>query len=350
MIGNERILFEAEYYPIFQNRMYETAEAARACLRGDIRLIEDPVTGLVRNAAFNSDRMVYDADYQNEQGVSERFRAHLDRVADLVIARMGKGPLVEVGCGKGTFVDLLRRRGVDVTGFDPAYEGDDPQIRKAYFEPGSDLSGTGLILRHVLEHIADPVGFLRQLASANGNRGRIYIEVPCFDWICSNRAWFDIFYEHANYFRMNDFRRIFDKVIEVGHCFGGQYLQVVADLSDIRDPVYDAGDAVSFPDDFRTDLSAEESEPEDIVWGGASKGMIYAMGRVRAGRPVAGVLDINPAKQKRFLAVTGLQVGDPNETLATLSAGTRILIMNPNYRQEIIDMAGPSFRYVDVGG
>ena len=64
----------------------------------------------------------------------------------------------------------------------------------------------------------------------------IYIEVPCFDWIIEHGAWFDIFYEHVNYFRLDDFRRAFGKVIHAGRSFGGQYLSVIADLDTLRVP------------------------------------------------------------------------------------------------------------------
>ena len=91
------------------------------------------------------------------------------------------------------------------------------------------------LLRHVLEHIQDPVSFLAEIANANQG-GQIYIEVPCFDWILEHKAWFDLFYEHVNYFRLDDLRRMFGTVHEAGHLFGGQYLYVVADLASLRDP------------------------------------------------------------------------------------------------------------------
>jgi hypothetical protein len=78
-----------------------------------------------------------------------------------------------------------------------------------------------------------PYDFLCQLRDANGGGGMIYIEVPCFDWILSERAWFDIFYEHLNYFCLTDFDRMFDRVIQKGRFFGDQYLYVVADLASL---------------------------------------------------------------------------------------------------------------------
>lgn len=94
---------------------------------------------------------------------------------------------------------------MDITGFDPTYEGHNDRIRKEYFSPGIIDRADGLVLRHVLEHVQQPVQFLKQIAEANGHAGRIYIEVPCFDWIREHNAWFDIFYEHVNYFRLDDF-------------------------------------------------------------------------------------------------------------------------------------------------
>ena len=98
---------------------------------------------------------------------------------------------------------------------------------------------------------------LHQLKTANGGTGKIYIEVPCFDWICEHRAWFDIFYEHVNYFRLADFKRMFGEVIESGKVFGGQYLYVIAELSSLRIPVIDMNNRVNFPSDFTNNLTEQ---------------------------------------------------------------------------------------------
>jgi len=345
---SNKVLYEAADFPIFQNRMYETREAAQACPRGQISIVEDQVNGLVRNAAFDPALMIYDAAYQNEQANSASFRAHLEWASDLIFETMQTNSLIEVGCGKGTFLNILSDRGANITGFDPTYEGDDPRIKKVLFGPDLGMNAKGLILRHVLEHIENPVDFLMQLAHANGGQGLIYIEVPCFDWICDNNAWFDIFYEHVNYFRLSDFRKIFGRVVASGTCFGGQYLYVVGDLSTLRQPAYDPAQTVRFPQDFTASIDAATTN-QDVVWGGASKGLIYAMLRARAGRPVAGVIDINPAKQGKYLAGSGIRVQAPQELLPTLPRDTRIMVMNPNYTKEIKAMSDDNFTYIEVG-
>ncbi len=343
-------LYEQSAFPIFQNRMYDSAREARSCPRGDIRLVQDGISGLVYNAAFRPELMNYDAAYQNEQAHSPSFKSHLEEVATIVERRLGRDGLVEVGCGKAYFLELLQSRGCSIGGFDPTYEGENPAVQRRYFGDGVTVSAGGLILRHVLEHVQNPVGFLEGLRDANGG-GLIYIEVPCFDWIMRVRAWFDIFYEHVNYFRLGDFSRMFGRVVEGGHLFRGQYLYVVADLATLRQPASSPQARVDFPEDF---LAAATVAPSDrvrqpsAVWGAGSKGVIYSLLRERFGNPVDVLIDINPAKCGKFVPATGLRVMPPEEGMATLAPGSEICVMNSNYLEEIRKMTGDRFKLIGV--
>ena len=340
-----KLLYHQEQYPIFQNRMYDTEAEAKACPKGDIRLVEDQLTGLIYNAAFCPELMAYDAHYQNEQALSPSFQEHLESVSTIVDRCMGRDSIVEVGCGKGSFLEMLLAKGFDVTGFDPTYEGNNPRVMKHYFEPGVGITASGVVLRHVLEHVQDPFSFLFQLKEANGGSGKIYIEVPCFDWICEHRAWFDIFYEHVNYFRISDFYRMFGTVIESGSLFGGQYLYVVAELASLRPPVLDFQNCVVFPKDFTHNITGPS---QAAIWGGASKGVIFALLKARADQPIQTVIDINPAKQQKYLPATGLLVRSPSEALAVLPKGSSIYVMNSNYLEEIKKMSDNAFNYIEV--
>lgn len=347
---NTKLLYQQGQFPIFQNRVYDDAEEAKSCVRGEIRIVENQDTGLIYNEAFRPEVMDYDENYQNEQAVSPYFQNHLDQVAEIIGRSMGTEQLVEVGCGKGFFLEKLLGHGFDVTGFDPTYEGDNPRVKREYFGPDTGVKGKGLILRHVLEHIPDPVDFLFRLNEANGGNGKIYIEVPCFEWICERKAWFDIFYEHVNYFRLSDFHRIFGTVIESGHIFRGQYIYVVAELGSLRRPVRDPSDGIELPEDFSASLEGLGKHDTGMIWGAASKGVIFALMRERAGKPVEGIIDINPAKHGKYLAVTGLRVEPPEQGLAQLSDGGTIFVMNSNYLDEIKQMSGNKFKYVPIDG
>lgn len=338
-------LYRLDQLPIFQNRIYPTEVEAKECPKGDMRLVQDQYTGLIFNASFNPELMEYDDAYQNEQGVSPIFRAHLESVSQIIQQCLGQKNIVEVGCGKGFFLEMLLSKGVDITGFDPTYEGSNPRVRRHFFKKGVDVKAEGIILRHVLEHVQDPYSFLQQLKEANGGEGRIYIEVPCFEWILNHRAWFDIYYEHVNYFRLSDFNRMFGKVIESGRLFGDQYIYVVAELDSLRVPKKEPGDQVQIPLGFEDNIVVPK---HSAIWGGSSKGVIFALFKEKAGQPVNIVIDINPAKQGRYLPATGLKVYSPDEALKLLPKGSTIYVMNSNYLNEIKQMSNNQFNYIEV--
>jgi len=340
--GDLREIYRAEQLPALQNRMFATAQAARDCARGDVVLVQSLATGLIFNAAFRAELVEYAADYQNEQGLSAAFARHLDAVVEVMNRHFTGATLIEVGCGKGLFLERLLAGGFDVTGLDPTYEGTNPRVIKKFFTPEIGLLADGIVLRHVLEHVVDPVAFLAGLLESNGGEGKIYIEVPCLDWIARNDAWFDIFYEHVNYFRLADFDRMFGTLHEAGHTFGGQYLYAVADLATLRVPRRRARDDFHFPPGFMSSfdacearLAAQPPGAPRAIWGGASKGVIFALFMERAGTPVDTVIDINPAKQGRYLAGTGLRVQSPEEAMAHLPDGADVFVMNSNYLREI---------------
>lgn len=337
---------------MLQNRVYPGREAALASPRGDMVLVQDTGTGLIHNAAFNPELVVYDSEYQNEQAYSPQFRQHLEAVADIVERQLDTSMVVEVGCGKGYFLELMLARGARALGFDPTYEGSNPAVRREFFSVKSSIQAPSIVLRHVLEHVRQPVDFLADIARANGGAGRIYIEVPCLDWIAGHRAWFDIFYEHVNYFRLGDFDRMFGHVIESGRIFGGQYLYVVADLATLRAPRAAAGDRFSFSTDFSASLSrwmgASAPCVPMVVWGASSKGVIFTLERSRKVGVSDILLDINPHKQGRFAPVSGLAIQGPEQVLPTLPAHSLICVMNSNYLPEIRAAAGDQFNYVGV--
>lgn len=346
---SQKNLYEQTGFPVFQNKTYATREEAIASTKGDICLRQSSITGIVENAVFDPNLMIYDENYQNEQGLSPYFQNHLQCVASLIKDEIGYQDLVEIGCGKGLFLQMLVEQGAGIIGFDPAYQGDNPLILKEYFRKGLFQPASGLIMRHVLEHIQDPVAFLDKIRAANGGSGLIYIEVPCFDWICTHKSWFDIFYEHVNYFRISDFKRIFGDIRSIGNVFGGQYIYVIAELSSLKWPEPSEIDLVSLPTDFLDGLShVPPTGGTTIVWGGSSKGVIFSLLRTRAGYAVDTVIDINPVKQGRYLPLTGLKVEAPADALAAASAGSTIYVMNGNYLQEIKEMSGNAFNYVSI--
>ncbi|MFA7172450.1 MAG: class I SAM-dependent methyltransferase [Kiritimatiellia bacterium] len=348
-------IYQAKQLPVLQNQVFSDASTARSCPRGDLNLVQDLETGLIFNSSFDPKLMGYDSNYQNEQSLSACFQNHLENVSSIIKKHCDKLLLIEVGCGKGYFLEMLATKGANIIGLDPAYEGNSPLIKKEYFSEKKGLQGGAIILRHVLEHIPKPVDFLIKIRDANGGGGKVYIEVPCLDWIRDHGAWYDLFYEHVNYFRLSDFDNMFETVYESGHIFGGQYLYVVADIATIRKPSNIVREPFCFSDHFSSGttrfaqlLREQERQAQIVLWGASSKGVIFALYMERIGVNIDFVIDINPAKQGKFLPATGLPVYSPKQAMECLGEEAVIIVMNENYLTEVKQLTNNKYNYWKV--
>lgn len=332
-----------------QNKLYLSRDDALNSPTASLDLTLD-ATGLVYNQLFDSSIVHYDHTYQNDQGFSAHFQSHLQFVCNFCLNYLTSvdSLIVDIGCGKGGFVDVLRSNGYNAIGYDNTYQGDSPYIYNSFFSLESHHCGDLLTLRHVLEHIPSPWDFLDSIALSNDYQGHLYIEVPDLDWILQHKAYFDLFHEHVNYFTIDDFLRRFGSgVVAYSRSFGGQYLSIVIKLSSFRQVPL-----ASFPPPSTThnlinsfiQLSQLEASAysslnkykDCVLWGAASKGVIFAAKCPTVMKSkLRYAIDINPSKHGYFMPLSGLEVLDPKSGIASLSSDTGVIILNPNYQQEI---------------
>ncbi|MCX6319805.1 MAG: class I SAM-dependent methyltransferase [Bacteroidetes bacterium] len=339
-----KVLFVQKSVPVFQNKVYGTAEQAAGAVCGDVVMQIHPQEGIVINSAFDPTVMQYDADYQNEQNYSPFFQDYigevLARFEDAVTDKKMK--IAEIGCGKGYFLDLLHERGLDVIGFDPAYEGENPLVVKEYFDERYKNLGIDIfLLRHTMEHIPNPFRFLHTVAKANDYKGKIFIEVPTLDWIISKKSFWDIFYEHCNYFTEASFANFFTQA-ETGRLFNGQYMYILADLSNLKPEVNsfvisEESLDLHFDETLAQwkSLISEHKDNGIAIWGAGAKGSTFLNLLDPERTNVKMVVDVSPKKQNKFIAHTAHPIVSPEAFKARTDIGT-VIIMNENYKEEII--------------
>jgi len=114
-------------------------------------------------------------------------QGHVRFVARALRGSPARGPLLDVGCGGGLFLAMMRRAGFNVVGLDnsreaaavawrhhqvPAVVAD---LDRAPFRPGSFA---GIAMSHVLEHLPDPAVYLSAAHRLLAPEGRLVIFVP----------------------------------------------------------------------------------------------------------------------------------------------------------------------------
>lgn len=332
-----RELFIQKKVPLFQNKVFLNEADARESPSGQVRLVQSLRTGFVFNQLFDETLMSYDVNYHNEQANSSYYKKHQDNVFDL-LEELGikEKKVVEIGCGKGHFFNIMKANSIDCTGFDPAYEGDDPDIIKDYFTEKYDLKADLIVLRHTLEHIGDPHVFLYEIAKANNYNGWIFIEVPTFEWIVEKKAFWDIFYEHCNYFTQETLGLMFENAL-TGQLFGNQYIYCYARLDSLKKAIPQQDSVPVWDLSFTAKLMEWErfvSTNRDIViWGAGAKGSTFLNLVDPDRKNIKAVIDINPEKQNKFIALSGHPIYGP-EKLFDLACN-HIIVMNENYLSEI---------------
>lgn len=68
----------------------------------------------------------------------------------------------------------------------------------------------------------------------------------------------------------------------------------------------------------------------------------------RAGVDIDHIIDINSAKQGRFIAVSGLKISSFESARKKLEKNDNIFVMNSNYLKEIIELSQNEFNYIKI--
>lgn len=357
-------LLMREHVPVLVNRPYESPEAAAAAPVGRFELAFCRGCEFGFNASFDPALAKYGEEYENEQGHSAAFRAHMDFVVERLLAARGgrTGPVVEIGCGQGECLRRLAARAPGPTrlfGIDPTCRAAlDPQARLVWIRSTLEQAPRELLprdaalaySRHVIEHVPDPVGFLRAWAARGlaAAETAILLETPSLEWIVQERAFVDLVYEHCNYFTARSLAILLRRAglgrQSTERMFGGQYWLARGERG--------AAGATEEPrqgifEELARFASAEPRLAQQwagrvrelaaggrvALWGAGAKGVTLANLLLAAGQRVDCMIDVNPLKQGRFLAVCGAPIVSPEEA-AWRGVGTAV-VLNPNYLSEI---------------
>jgi hypothetical protein len=355
--------------PAMQNYVLKTRDAARSAKRGDLDLRLCTACGFGWNGAFDPALLDYDLGYDNSVP-SRVMDAYYDALADELYETYGLSNrlTIDVGCGKGTFLRRLARRRPDVRGLgvDPSFEGEtgDDALNVRWivdlFRPEQVTEPPALVLcRHVIEHIPRPVEFLASIREGVDRYPGTpaFFEAPDLGWIVEQEAFWDFCFEHCNYFSPGSLtvaleRAGFD-VDRVATGFGDQYLHAfvrsraeeASNKTDTSSSTVDTfvrtvADYAEREERSRSDVArllqeAKSAGRRIVLWGMATKGILFANLVDPQAKLIDDCVDVNERKQGAFVPVTGHLIASPGSLEGR--SDPLVVVMNPNYAGEIAE-------------
>jgi hypothetical protein len=259
--------------------------------------------------------------------------------------------VVEIGHGDGSFISALsetRGRG-NFVGFDPngaASGADRVQFCQELFDPFEHLAEYKpdlIVMRHIVEHLDDPLSFLQSFtvaADLEDCSPRFYIETPCIDKVLTSGRTVDFYYEHNNQFTTRSFARLFEEsaftVDEIQHGYdgeviyahahimpSGQYKQRVEQSSAFLKA---SSEAIPYIHGQIKEFLAQNKSI--AVWGGTGKSAAF-MNRYRLDSSKIAVVDSDPDKHGTFVPGMGQQIMNP---LYLIERPVDIVIIPPQWR------------------
>jgi SAM-dependent methyltransferase len=361
-----QLFYSVDDIPVNSCLVVDSREAGRSFPRGDLRIAVCDACGYITNTAFDLNRLRYDPAYEETQTFSATFSEFEDELIEQILADhdlFGK-TVVEIGCGKGTFLarmaelGRIRGIGIDPTSIKERLTGVAAEnvtfLNEFYSEKHAAIETDLIACRHALEHIPDVAGFLRTIRKAVGSRPTpIFFELPEMRRILRDTAYWDIYFEHCGYFTPGSLARAFEAqrfdVTNVRLGYDDQYLMLEAKTADRPGPRYSL--TLDQPADILTDVEAFERNVGETlaawreyferagrlgkriaIWGSGSKCVAF-LTTLRIDEEVAAVTDVNHYRHGKFLIGTGKEIVAPEQLRN--ERPDEVIVMNSIYRDEV---------------
>ena len=296
----------------------------------------------------------YYEDYLMTVSHSPQMRAYQQEQAEQLVTRFGlRGRrVIEVGCGDGNYLSILRGLGVDAVGIEPS-----ARFREVALEAGHNvLAGyvtadqpvpgapyDAFVTRQVFEHVPDPNDFLQGVRRSLTDDAVGLVEVPSLEQALEHSRFYDFFPDHVNYWSVSTLSRALERngflVLDVTRGMNGEYLQAVVRADTARDLATLAGSVERVSGAVRELLARCAADGLTVAaWGSGAKGLTSMAEAGTTG--IRYVVDSDPYKQGRLTPVTHLPVVGP-ERLVEEPVDV-VLLTALAYRDELVaQLRGP---------
>jgi len=364
-------VFKENGRPRYALQRHTSRQSALQCDKENVHFVFCVDCQFTYNKNFDPSVMDYQEDIESSRKYSEYFNNYIISVCKQVndVFSVRKKTIVEIGCGDGQFLIELRKLfKYEGYGFDPSLIRSNrvPHYKDLKFVPdnyNSDYLNKKpdlIVLRHILEHIADPNDFLTPIiCNQEVHPSGIYVEVPDWEWIVDNDQVMMFSNDHCSYYSKNSLELALSlcgfKCEQLSVTFEDEYLQYFGkeiSLNDTPESLkYNRG--LHLKGYSGTDLNSKTksfirripkvlerfksyfsgTSNDAVLYGAGGKGTILLSTLGISYEQLPFVVDSNPNKHNTYIPVTGQQIIPPDHL--KIIRPRYVLITNPSYYIEI---------------
>ena len=265
--------------------------------------------------------------------------------------------VLEVGCGRGEFIDIMQAYDVDIYGIESgltsvlACKEKNINVEQGFMDKGfihEQAPFDGFYILNFLEHLPDINENLKSIAD-NLTEGAIgLIEVPNFDMMLRESLFSEVISDHIYYFTEKSLRNTLEfngfEVVELNCIWHDYIISVVVR----KRPKYELSGFISGKQELSIDISCfiEKYEPKRIAIWGAGHQSLAIMSLTNLNGKIRYVVDSANFKQGKYTPVTHIPIVAP-EYLNSCPVEV-IIVIAGSYTSEVVSIIRQQFKQVGV--
>ena len=253
---------------------------------------------------------------------------------------------IEIGCGKGEFISVLKNFPVQVYGVEHKKDLVEQArenglvVEEGFVEDGNTRLENGpfdcFLSFNFLEHQPDPNAMLQGIYNNLTDDGMGLVTVPSFEDILENGGYYELIRDHLSYFTFESLRFLLERngfeVLEEEMVNGNSISMIVKkkkkiDISRIKESYPILREQLNtYVDDLRA------NGKKVAVWRASHQGFSL-MATANLGEKLEYIIDSAPFKQGRYAPASHIPIISPDDALKKPTDA--IIIMAPGYTDEI---------------
>jgi len=250
---------------------------------------------------------------------------------------------IEVGAGKGDFLEVLERLDVNAYGIEHSLENIEEckkkklKVKKAYLTelPESYNKKYSLVVcNNFLEHQPETKNYLSCLRNLVSDDGVIYISVPNVDYLLEKKCLYEFVADHLVYFTEKTLRKAMEingfNILESYKKNNGNDLVVIA-KSETRINIDGAIETVS---DIVKSIQKEVNKHKNVaIWSAGHRAL--ALMAIAKLEQIKYVIDSATFKQGKFTPILHKKIISPEDFIST-NCDLLIIMLPGNYAGQVI--------------